>query len=132
MQWVDSAPTQLRDAASIDLRSGDAVIVLDSAGTCIGAEDGLQGLFGFDVEHLLGRSRVDARWHWCDAEGQPVGEAENPVAVALASGRPGALAAVPSAQILEFLGIQTRARALGVGQHPFGLGRNAEFEVEVL
>ena len=88
MQWVDTAPTQLRDAASIDLRSGNAVIVLDSAGTCIGAEDGLQGLFGLDVEHLLGRSRVDARWHWCDAEGQPVGEAENPVAVALASGRP--------------------------------------------
>ena len=44
MQWVDTAPTQLRQAATVDLGTADAVIVLDRVGTCVGVDDGVHPL----------------------------------------------------------------------------------------
>lgn len=88
MQWTQTAPALLRQAAVVDLRAGDAVIVLDAAGTCIGVDDRVEPILGLDAEQLLGLARVDARWHWCGADGRPVRDTESPVAVAMASGEP--------------------------------------------
>jgi diguanylate cyclase (GGDEF)-like protein/PAS domain S-box-containing protein len=87
MHWVDTAPAGLRQAASIDLRSDEAVIVLDRAGTCVGT-DGDQAVLGLDAEHLLGRTRVDAGWRWCDDSGHPLPDGSSPVARVLATGEP--------------------------------------------
>jgi len=86
MQWVDTAPTQLRQAATVDLRAGDAVIVLDRVGMCVGVEDGAEPIVGIDAEHLLGRSRIHEQWRWCEPDGRPVSEQDSPVTRALASG----------------------------------------------
>ena len=88
MQWVDTAPTQLRQAATVDLRTGDAVIVLDRVGTCIGVDDGLEPIVGIDAAHLLGRSLIHEQWRWCEPDGRPVSEQDSPVTRALASGEP--------------------------------------------
>ena len=88
MQWVDTAPTQLRQAATVDLRTGDAVIVLDRVGTCIGVDDGVEPIVGIDAEHLLGRARIHEQWRWCEPDGRPVSENDSPVTRALASGEP--------------------------------------------
>ena len=87
MHWVETAPAGLRQAASIDLRSDEAVLVLDRAGTCVGA-DGDQAVLGGDAEHLLGRPRVEAGWRWCDDAGHPLPDGASPVARVLATGEP--------------------------------------------
>ncbi len=87
MHWVDTAPAELRQVTIVDLRDDEAVIVLDRAGTCVGA-DGDQPVLGLDAEHLLGRRRVESGWRWCDDAGQPLADGASPVARALATGEP--------------------------------------------
>ena len=88
MQWVETAPTELRQAVSIDLRAGEAVVVLDRSGTCVGVDDGAERFFGPDPGELLGRPGPVSSWRWCDSDGSPLPEAAGPVATVLSSGEP--------------------------------------------
>jgi diguanylate cyclase (GGDEF)-like protein/PAS domain S-box-containing protein len=88
MLWVDTAPSELRQAASIDLRDGDAVVVLDRSGTCVGADAAGAQALGLDADLLLGRPLLDSAWRWCDADGRPLSDADSPLVSALSSGEP--------------------------------------------
>lgn len=88
MQWVETAPTELRQAVSIDLRPGEAVVVLDRAGTCVGVDDGSARILGPDPGQLLGRPGPVSAWRWCDADGSPLREGAGPLETALGSGEP--------------------------------------------
>jgi diguanylate cyclase (GGDEF)-like protein/PAS domain S-box-containing protein len=87
MQWVDTAPAALRHAVTIDLRSGDAVVVLDGVGTCVGADEGAQPFLGF-TPNLLGRPRLDSAWRWYGVDGSVLPDGASPIARVLATGEP--------------------------------------------
>ena len=53
------------------------MLVLDRAGTCVGT-DGDQPVLGLDAEHLLGRTRVESGWRWCDDSGHPLPDGVEP------------------------------------------------------
>jgi diguanylate cyclase (GGDEF)-like protein/PAS domain S-box-containing protein len=88
MQWVDTAPTGLREASVVDLRSDDAVVVLDRSGRCVGTDDAAHPILGVASERLLGRPRLESAWRWCDTDGRPLPEDGGPVARVLATGEP--------------------------------------------
>jgi diguanylate cyclase (GGDEF)-like protein/PAS domain S-box-containing protein len=88
MQWAETAPTELREAVSVDLRADGAVVVLDRSGTCVGVDDGAEQILGTDPLLLLGRPGPMSSWRWCDADGSPLPDAAGPVATALSSGEP--------------------------------------------
>ena len=74
MQWVDTAPAGLREASVVDLRSDDAVVVLDRSGRCVGTDDASHPILGVASERLLGRPRLESAWRWCDTDGRPFPE----------------------------------------------------------
>ncbi len=86
MQWVETAPTELRQAVTIDLRAGDAIVVLDRSGTCVGVDDASGRVLGSAPGRLLGRRSPDAAWRWCDSDGSPL--PAGPIATVLGSGEP--------------------------------------------
>ena len=106
MQWLQTVPEALRQATTIDLRDGGAVIVLDRSGTCVGADEGSDPGLGPVVDRLLGRGAVDGRWRWYDADGRPIPDEESPLSAALSTGEP---------VVRSVLGLESQTAGTGAG-----------------
>ncbi|MFN8156523.1 MAG: diguanylate cyclase [Candidatus Nanopelagicales bacterium] len=86
VRWVDGTGETLRDAAVIDLRTDEALLVSDAEGRLVGAD--VEGLPGLDAESLLGRTADQLAWRLLRVDGSPLPEDENPAVRAMVTGGP--------------------------------------------
>ncbi|MBI1376124.1 MAG: diguanylate cyclase [Frankiales bacterium] len=87
VRWSTSATETLRDAAVIDLRDDSAVVVLDSTGAVVGADDGAATLLGVESQTLLERA-PGGGLRLVGTDGHVLTGREDPVVRALESGLP--------------------------------------------
>jgi len=86
LRWTDTAAETLRDAAVIDLRADEALLVSDTDGRLVGADTG--NLLGLDADDVLGRTTAELAWRLVRVDGSALPDSENPAVVAMTSGGP--------------------------------------------
>ena len=84
LRWAEAASTALRDAAAIDLRSDESMLVVDLDGRLVAADE--TGILGLGPESVLGRTTSELAWRLVRADGQPLPEERNPAVIALTTG----------------------------------------------
>ncbi|HET7900491.1 MAG TPA: diguanylate cyclase [Candidatus Nanopelagicales bacterium] len=86
VRWSDSATPSLRDAAAVDLRADETLLVSDLDGRLVGADEA--GALGLGPDALLGRTTRDLSWRLVRIDGSALPEDENPAVVAMRTGAP--------------------------------------------
>jgi diguanylate cyclase (GGDEF)-like protein/PAS domain S-box-containing protein len=86
VRWSEAAAPSLRDAATVDLRIDEALLVTDLDGRLVGADEA--GALGLGPDALLGRTTRELSWRLVRIDGSPLLDEENPAVVAMRTGAP--------------------------------------------